>query len=276
MSLKDNAYDRFLNEVLNKVNPKNGFKGMIVDKYTAGMISSFMDMDSLLEHDVMVTEYIKVRRQPLVDWDMIYFVQPTEENAMIIVDDFKKDNWAEGSIYKSAHVYFTSHASDAVIDIMTSCQDLVDNLAALVETNFEFYVLDENAFTLNQSDALSQLFSSKTSGPEVAKLKGMIIEQLMSVCISLEENPYIRYRLPKSDGDSVIESMCKSIAFGLYDELTKFYKASGRDRRTRRRGEGRREGNGREGVLMGLFLFLSIRHHTEITSCDIGVGGSNI
>ena len=62
-----------------------------------------------------VVELLDSKRQPLPDMEAIYLLEPCEESVEMFIKDFKKKRK-----YRMAHLYFTSHLSDALMHTLSA------------------------------------------------------------------------------------------------------------------------------------------------------------
>ena len=114
VSLKQLLKQTILETVVKPIKPESGFCIMVVDAATLRILSAACRMYDITDNGVTLVEDIKKKRQPLPQFDVIYFVEPTEENARLIREDF-----AQKSKYAKAHLFFVDGTSmDAQLSLI--------------------------------------------------------------------------------------------------------------------------------------------------------------
>lgn len=194
MSIKELVRDLILQQVLEAVKPKSGWKVLIVDGEALRMISACCRMFDILDRGVTIVELLAKKRKPLPEQDAIYLISPTSKNISYIKDDF-----VSGARYLRAHVFF--------IDICPS--DLIKQLAILQkvigtvkELNLNFVPNEAKIFSLDNPVGLYETYSPNSTSGECER----IADQLSSLCQLLGEFPVVRY-----SKDSPAEKIAKHV-----------------------------------------------------------------
>src|ERR1700710_3189552 len=90
-NLKSNASSRILIDMIKETKRSAGdgsFLIIIVDDYTAKILSSFLTMTELLNEGIFSVERLGTKRQKFPKYQALYFVAPTQESCEKIAEDF--------------------------------------------------------------------------------------------------------------------------------------------------------------------------------------------
>jgi hypothetical protein len=107
--------------------PKDRWYTMVVDKNALRVISSHMKLSDLLEYNISVVDPLELSRKPAKD--AVYIISPLPTSMRQVLEDFQGPK----PIYDSARIFFTSKASEELLDMLKSCSPLVKRLQALKE-----------------------------------------------------------------------------------------------------------------------------------------------
>lgn len=168
-----------------------GWVVLVVDDRATRVLSFAVRMSDLTDCGVSLVERLELNRQPFPEMSAVYFVAPTRENVRHIAADFAD---AAKPKYADAFVFFLSHADDDVLAELKDHAGLLPRLRALQEVNVDFLALEKCAFSFDMEHAFHLLYSPVAAKDDTARVMAQITEKLVSVCATLEEYPYVRYK----------------------------------------------------------------------------------
>lgn len=122
--------------------PKDRWYTTIVDKNALRVLSSHMKLSDLLEYNVSVVDPLEISRKPAKD--AVYLISPLAASMKRVLEDFHGPK----PLYESVRLFFTSKATEDVLDMLKSCAPLVKRLQALKEVLPTLQL--PHAFELNQ------------------------------------------------------------------------------------------------------------------------------
>lgn len=135
-----------------------------------------------------VVENLEMQRAPQPSLDGVYFITPSEDSVKRVVEDCKQ------SLYRKAHVFFTSAAPKAVLSLISSNRACVEKLNNCSELNMEYLSVDTKGFSLEIDDALRGTFAlGQEASQAQARMMDMIARRLATVMVSLGEIPSVRH-----------------------------------------------------------------------------------
>lgn len=152
------------------------------------VISAAVGMYDIMERKVTLVESLEKKRAPFKDMGAIYVLAPTQDSIQRLLDDFSDKNKV---LYGSSiFVYFLGPIPRRFVDQIKGCKQLIKRLKALSEINVDFLVKEQRAFTLNIETPFSDYFLRSGGSPAEVP----VAEKLVSICATLNEYPYIRYK----------------------------------------------------------------------------------
>mmetsp|Transcript_17574 Transcript_17574/g.42325 ORF Transcript_17574/g.42325 Transcript_17574/m.42325 type:complete len:657 (+) Transcript_17574:41-2011(+) len=212
--------------VVREVRTASGYKVVVVDAASVKIVSSACRMVDILEEGVSLVDNLEIRRQPMADMEAIYIISPTETSIQRLKQDFE---YPDKPTYLAAHVYFTSHIGNDLIYLLKQSPGLVSRLRALKELHLEFLAPEQQAVSLDMTNAFHMLYSP-VSVPKNA-MAHTIADRLLSCCITLGERPVVRYQASTTGSSgqaaSVAQDACGKIAKLLEQSLTNFERQHG-------------------------------------------------
>lgn len=190
MSLKDELKKKILDGMIKRCRPNDEFVVLVVDNYSAKIISSCCRMYDIMDAGVVVLENLRVKRERL-DMAAIYFIEPTKESIELVLNDFADTKKPQ---YTTVHLFFTTHVGDLWVNkIATS--SLVSRMKSFVELNCDFMAIESRVFSFERRKAIAHLFPEGVKQTEVYEKEiAKTAEQLVSVLLTLKEYPYIRFQ----------------------------------------------------------------------------------
>lgn len=195
-SLREAINQRILNDVIKTCRQDNEYKVLVLDTIATKIVSSCCKMVDIMSDNIMVIEDLHKTRQPMPRKDAIYFLSPTDRSVRDLLDDWKS---AEKTQYKNAYIFFTDRVPGALFqDIAT--HTISRYIKAFKEINIAFIASEKRIYELDQSQALSNIYSSESIGEgggptfaPVTEYLERVAEQLATVLATLGEYPSIRY-----------------------------------------------------------------------------------
>mmetsp|Transcript_2540 Transcript_2540/g.6878 ORF Transcript_2540/g.6878 Transcript_2540/m.6878 type:complete len:721 (-) Transcript_2540:90-2252(-) len=209
LGLRQTVQKRFLTDVFEASSAvDSGWKILIVDEPSMRVISSAVGMYDIMERKISLVESIDKARAPFRDMSAIYIIEPNKDSVAKLLNDFvSKDKVLYG---KNIFVYFLGTIPDQVVSQIKSCKHLIRRLKALTEVNVNFLSREERAFQLYMPKTFSAFYLR--NGP--APIELAVAERLVTVCATMNEYPYIRYK--QSSG------ICNSLASLFHMKMDEF------------------------------------------------------
>lgn len=186
----------FLDDVIRPVSKlSHGWVVLVVNDEAARILSCVARMSDLTDCGVSILERLELNRQPFPELNVIYIISPTLEALERVAQDF---GVADKPRYASVYLYFLSHASELIMHKLEALPNVVVRLRELKELNVDFIAKEKCVFSVDQPLSFHSMYSlnhTSTSWTlENAKLMEDISDHLVSVCATLEEYPYVRYK----------------------------------------------------------------------------------
>lgn len=216
--LKKNAIDRILMNMIEEVkfgDPARGrqdvpFLLLILDEYTAKLISSFVTMSDVLNKGIFSVEKLEIGRQKFPNYQAIYFISPTKNSLDYILKDFEDKSNPQ---YKRIHIFFSHAVMDSSLSLLAN-EKIYSRILNCKELNLSFLCKNKNLFELGIADFL-EIFSAKADKDKERDKIATLSERLFTVCSVLNEFPFIQYQ--KSS------NFCYELALSLNAKLKDFY-----------------------------------------------------
>ena len=185
-----------------------GWKILVVDNTAMRVISSAVGMYDIMERKITLVESLEKTRAPFKDMSAIYILAPTKESVSRLLMDFEsKDKVLYG---QGIFVFFLGRMPESVFTQIKQCKYLVKRLKGLSEINLNFLSKEERAFQLEVPNAFKSFYLRNGASP----IELDVAEKLVTVCATLNEYPYIRYR--QSSG------ACSSLASLFHLKMDEF------------------------------------------------------
>eukprot|EP00934_Nitzschia_sp_Nitz4_P004920 Nitzschia sp. Nitz4//scaffold1_size375055//246150//248451//NITZ4_000296-RA/size375055-processed-gene-0.376-mRNA-1//1//CDS//3329541105//4910//frame0 len=188
-SLLESVQNRFVKDVFETAATMDpGWKILIVDNISMKVISAAVGMYDIMERKITLVEALEKKRAPFKDMGAIYILAPTVDSVQRLLDDFSdKSKILYGN---SVFVYFLGPIPPRCLDDIKRCKHLIKRLKALSEINVDFLVRENRAYTLDVSAPFGGYYVRTGGGPAEVP----VAEKLVSICATLNEYPYIRYK----------------------------------------------------------------------------------
>lgn len=235
-NLKTILKNKLLDEILGAQKKTDPYQVLVLDSHTSKIISSCCTMSDLLEGGFVAIQDIEKNREE-IDLAATYFLNVTgieqdgktrndERVLNKLAEDFAYgDGWnaerKEGKKLKKkylrAYVNVTQSIRKALIsNILAKEARFVSSCRALNEVNIDFLSYESKVFLLNQPYVLENLINSDQH--DAVSITERIVNQLVSLCIVMNEKPYVRYETPPSSASN-FEKMHKFLATSFDDAM---------------------------------------------------------
>lgn len=165
------------------------FKVLIYDKFCKEVIAPLLKVGGLRSHGVSLHIALETDRNPLPDVPAVYFVEPTEENVLKIIEDLQK------KLYESVYVNFASSVPRRLLQELAKGAlqaGASAKVAGVYDRFVSFVSLAPTLFTLNMPEAYATLHSPRVSDQMMTMYISRIVDGLLSVLITMKALPIIR------------------------------------------------------------------------------------
>lgn len=193
INLRKIVQDKILLKMIKHVTQQtHGWVVLVVDDRTTHILSYAVRMSDLTDCGVSIIERLELNRQPFPEMNVVYFVSPTRDTVRKMIQDFRDPAKPK---YNDIYLYLLHHAGEEMLEELKSAPpEFLQRLKALQEVNVDFLALEKCALSLDMRNAFHLLYSPAVSKDETQALMHQISEKLVSVCATLEEYPYVRYK----------------------------------------------------------------------------------
>jgi len=194
---------------------------LVVDKDGLRMVSSALGMYDLMENRVTTVEFLEKKRAPFKDMAVIYLIAPTEESIDMVIDDWTMPDGKR--LYANAvFLYFLYRVPDSILSKVKRCPSLLKRLKIFSEVNVDFLPKETRAFHLDMPNAFSMYYSDKDPQSSVIVEKN-IVSKLVTLCASLNEYPYFRYKKNSKSGRTISNALQTSMDQFMRNNRTWWY-----------------------------------------------------
>lgn len=165
------------------------WKVLILDQKSRAIISSVLRVNDLLRCGITIHPLISSRRSPLPDVPVIYFVEPTIENILLIIDDLNNDK------YEDFYINFTSTLNRELLEEFAkrvSLSGKSNKIKQVYDQYLDFIVTEPNLFSLDSPLIFSKFNNPSTNEDEIHKIADKIADGLLATIITLGNIPIIR------------------------------------------------------------------------------------
>jgi syntaxin-binding protein 1 len=193
VSLRRIVQDKVLAKMVRHVTQlTRGWVVLVLDDRTTRILNYAVRMSDLTDCGVSIIERLELKRQPFPEMNVVYFISPTREALHRMIQDFNDDAKPK---YNDIYLFLLHHAPDDVLEELKGAPPaFLSRLKALQEVNVDFLALEKCAFSLDMNDALHFMCSPAADKEASQQLMMQVSEKLVSVCATLEEYPYVRYK----------------------------------------------------------------------------------
>ncbi len=187
------------------------YKVLVLDGFATRIISSCCKMSDITDAGVSHVENLAVRRQPLPMLEAIYFVAPTAESVAAIGRDFQGRRKPQ---YARAHIVFTGHLPDELLQQISQNRNLCGRIAALKELNMEFLACEDAVFSVEMKNAFYDLYADPAPAAK-ATTQAKMAQRLASLCVTLGSQngdlPLIRFDSASAVASEVASALGESV-----------------------------------------------------------------
>ena len=211
-SLKKNSSQSILLNMIATTREKvsaGNFLILVLDDYTAKIISSFVTMTDVLNEGIFSVERLDTVRQKFPKYHALYFISPNPKSIEKINEDFADESKPH---YSRIHIYFSHRITDSILGLLATSYTY-PRIMTCIELNLSFLARDRNLFDLGMGKAM-EIYTVKNN-ENTSKIISNICERLFTVCAVLKEYPYIQYQKTP---------MCTQLATILDAQMKEFYK----------------------------------------------------
>lgn len=216
MILKDSLKNRLLVDMIGEVRdklPPEEFVCIVVDRHTSKILSSCCRMYDIMEAGVLVLENLSLVREKL-DFHAIYFLENSNASVKRLLKDFPDKNRVPQ--YKAVHLFFTGRVSQSQMEKIQGRRKLLRRVKTFKEMNVDFIAYESRAFSLQRPNrAIHNIYLHNNDKGALSNAEALKNElqktssQIVSLCLTLKECPYIRYWDKSKAGTS---DLCKGLA----------------------------------------------------------------
>lgn len=165
------------------------WKVLVLDAKSRSVLCSVLRVNDLLKCGITVHSLINSKRANLPDVPVIYFVEPTIENILYIIEDLNQDR------YDSFYINFTSLINRELLEEFAkkvSISGKSQKIKQVFDQYLDYIVTEPNLFSLNLPEIFTQFNSSNTDEEKIHKLVDVIANGLLSTIVSMDIIPVIR------------------------------------------------------------------------------------
>ena len=178
------------------------FTILVVDNYSAKVLSSYLTMSDLLNRGIFTVELITNKRNRFPNYGVIYFLSPTQKSISALIEDFSN---LKRPKYNRVYIYFTHRLPEHLLDILAT-DGLIRRTVLIKELNLSFFTKEDMVFDFDWESGL-KIFNSELD--EQNKMLQSICDRLFTVLTTLNIHPYIQYQ-----GNS---KLCKDLSDKIED-----------------------------------------------------------
>jgi len=199
-------------DAIRSVQPPGGWKVVVVDEASLKIIESACKMFDILEEKVTLVENLENPRQAYQTLEAVYIITPTYESINKVIEDYKK-----GPLYAGVHLFFVSRPDDRLLHMVDN--ELRNYMRQRNDLFIDFHAREAHVYSFESPSSFFKLYSPEMTEFD-AELK-KLAKKLLSVCISMGENPLIRYQR-SLDSDHQTKALPYKLAMLVQAELDAF------------------------------------------------------
>ncbi|KIK61687.1 hypothetical protein GYMLUDRAFT_42705 [Collybiopsis luxurians FD-317 M1] len=195
-SLITTVRNKFL-DAIRSVNPPGRWKILVVDEHSQKILGSVLKQFDILEENVTQIESISNYREPQTGLEAMYLIMPTNQNIDRVIRDF-----SSSPQYAGAHLFFIDGLPEPLLNRL-GASPAEPFLRTIQELFINFRALEARSFTLDTPEHFFSIYSPPRNENGYRAARDRLEEDIRfasktiaNVCITLNENPYIRYYVP--------------------------------------------------------------------------------
>lgn len=170
-------------------------KIVLLDGNTVRIVDAICTLNDILDAGVFLVETVQKKRQPYPTMDAIYFIAPDgriDGSAAAVSKDFAD---FKKPMYKAVHLLFTNEVPNSLFQQLAT-SGAGPLVKSFQEVYLDFVPFESRGFHLAMQEAGSRLLLPKSETlPASTPDFELIARQLLSLIITLNELPLIRYRI---------------------------------------------------------------------------------
>jgi len=163
------------------------FTLLVVDNYSAKVLSSYLTMSDLLNRGIFTVELITNKRNRFPNYGVIYFISPTLKSINCLIEDFSN---LKRPTYNRVYLYFTHRLPEELMDKLVT-EGIIKRTVLFKELNLSFFTREDVLFDFGFESGL-KIFSCSEDKEE--KLLQSLCDRLFTVLTTLNISPYIQYQ----------------------------------------------------------------------------------
>ena len=163
------------------------FTILVVDNYSAKVLSSYLTMSDLLNRGIFTVELITNKRKKFPNYGVIYFISPTTKSINCLIEDFSNE---KSPTYKIIYLYFTHRLPEELMEKLVT-KEVIKRTVLFKELNLSFFTREDVFFDFGWESGL-KIFSCEED--KEAKLIQSLADRLFTVLTTLNIHPYIQYQ----------------------------------------------------------------------------------
>ena len=163
------------------------FTILVVDNYSAKVLSSYLTMSDLLNKGIFTVELITNKRNRFPNYGVIYFISPTLKSINCLIEDFSN---LKRPTYNRIYLYFTHRLPDELMDKLVT-EGVIKRTVLFKELNLSFFAKEDVLFDFGWESGL-KIFSCPQD--RETKLLQSLCDRLFTVLTTLNIHPYIQYQ----------------------------------------------------------------------------------
>ena len=163
------------------------FTILVVDNYSAKVLSSYLTMSDLLNRGIFTVELITNKRNRFPNYGVIYFLSPTQKSISALVSDFSD---LKKPKYKQVYIFFTHILPENLLEMLVT-DGIIRRTVLLKELNLSFYSKEDIVFDFEFESGLKIFNATQDNQNKILK---SICDRLFTVLTTLNIHPYIQYQ----------------------------------------------------------------------------------
>ncbi|KAJ4300320.1 syntaxin binding protein 1 [Collariella sp. IMI 366227] len=189
---------------------QNDWKVLVIDESTKKIIDSSVNEDDILNHNIANIERIEDRREVNPDMDAIYILSPQPHIVECLLADFERRR------YRRGFVVWTGVLPDGLqrkLDVARRQMAAPPDLLLV-----DFYPLESHLITFRDPSSFLVLYNPLCNDLVARHLRALA-SKIVSICITLQEIPKIRYYQPPEHAKHEARVLCMHLARFVQQEL---------------------------------------------------------
>lgn len=165
------------------------WKVLIMDQKSQEIISSILRMNDLIKCGITYHALINMRRASMPDTPAIYFVEPTIENIVTIIEDINLDK------YDQFYINFTTSIDRNLLEEFAKKASMLGKshkIKQVYDQYLNFVVTESNLFSLSMPKYFYKFNNPRVTEDEIELYVERISSGLLSAIITSEAIPIIR------------------------------------------------------------------------------------